>query len=248
MSLGAPGRCAGAVARVDPVVHSAESTLPEGCHYGAESLALASSLSVSWSGPCAASPRGDLPASGNDRTAPSRPLANCTGRRLPPRSSSAVGVASETRGRAASRACGARGLHPLLDGHTRDALSLLAGERRAIIRLFGQPKFGASPELADKNEMYMYGANKTLLPVGERPNSSLRFAPVPPFRRSLYVRALKPFRGLKLSRRVRLHRSGPFPRVATSREYQVFAWRVLSQAGSTFVPDEEYEELVPNAV
>jgi len=136
----------------------------------------------------------------------------------------------------------------LLDGHTRDALLLLAGERRAIIRLFGQPKFGASPELADKNEMYMYGANKTLLPVGERPNSSLRFAPVPPFRRSLYVRALKPFRGLKLSRRVRLHRSGPFPRVATSREYQVFAWRVLSQAGSTFVPDEEYEELVPNAV
>jgi hypothetical protein len=134
----------------------------------------------------------------------------------------------------------------LLGGHTRDALLLLAGERRAISRLFGQPRFGASPELADKNEMYLYGANKPLFPVGERPNSSLRFAPVPPFRRSLYVRALKPFRGLELSRLVYLRQSGPFPRVATSRNYEIFVWRVLNYGGATFVPDEEYEELGRN--
>jgi len=138
----------------------------------------------------------------------------------------------------------------LLGGQARDALLLLAGERRAITRLFGQRKFGVSPELADKNEMYVYGANKPLLPVGERPrpNSSLRFAPVPPFRRPLYVRALKPFLGLELSRLVYLRRSGPFPPDANSRAYQVFGWRLLHYGRPTFVPEEEYEELVSPAV
>ena len=89
---------------------------------------------------------------------------------------------------------------------------------------------------------YDYRGNKDLLPIGEKTKASLRFFPVSPHRRALIVRALRPFASLPVSRSVRIELSGPFPRNATARSYEVYLWRVSAAAG-TFIPREEYPEL-----
>ena len=122
----------------------------------------------------------------------------------------------------------------LMGSHCRNALLVLAGEKRTIDKLFSHAQFQPHPHLS----------SKTILPIGSHTKASIRFVPVPEFRRALYARALEPFRGLEISRSIRLERSGPFPRDANSKSYQVYVWRVVKHGpGPTFVPETEYAEL-----
>lgn len=138
----------------------------------------------------------------------------------------------------------------LLGIHARDALLVLAGERRAIEKVFSSSKFQPSTEGPRTQVGYLYGANKPILPLGEKIKSSLRFAPVPPHRRPMYLRVLKPFVGVPVRNLVHVIRSGPFPRIANASTHQVYFWRVIKHHGydSTFIPEHEYPELCETAV
>jgi len=124
--------------------------------------------------------------------------------------------------------------------HAREALLLLAGEQREVRKLFRNPAFLPHPTPSAKT--YAYRGNKDLLPIGDKFKASLRFAPVSPHRRAVIMRALRPFASLPVSRLVRIERSGPFPRNATARSYEVYLWRVMSTADGMFIPREEYPE------
>jgi hypothetical protein len=81
--------------------------------------------------------------------------------------------------------------------------------------------------------------------MGNHTKASVRFVPIPQFRRSLYARVLKPFCGVAISNSIRLERSGPFPRNANAKSHEVYLWRLIKhEQGPTFVPDVEYAELL----
>lgn len=134
----------------------------------------------------------------------------------------------------------------LLRSHARDALLLLAGEKREIARLFRKPAFMPHPK--PSSATYNYSGNKYLLPIGDKPKASLRFAPVSPHRRLVVAKALRPFASIPVSRLVQVARSGPFPRNATAGNYEVYVWRVcrIITADPTFIPRDEYPELGAN--
>lgn len=130
--------------------------------------------------------------------------------------------------------------------HAREALLVLAGEKRAVSRLFRNPAL--LPHPTPSSRTYDYRGNRDLLPIGDNLKASLRFAPVAPHRRALIVRVLRPFASVPVSRLVRIERSGPFPRNATARSYEVYLWRVINVSGATFIPRDEYHELRNEAV
>lgn len=131
----------------------------------------------------------------------------------------------------------------LLGYYAQDAVLVLAGEKRTIAKLFGKPQFQPWKEPSGNGVTLPYRGSRHLLPLGEKQQASLRFAPVPEFRRLLFVRALRPFYNVSVSRLVQVERSGPFPRSAASRDYGVYLWRVKRISGKQFMPNEEYAEL-----
>jgi len=141
-------------------------------------------------------------------------------------------------------------LYLLLGSHARDAVLLFAGERRAIEKVFDSTMFQPAPKGLQNQAGYLYSENKSVLPLGEKIKSSLRFAPVPPHRRSMYLRVLEPFVGVPVPNLVHVIRSGPFPRVANASTHQVYFWRVPRYDSSrlTFMPENEYPELRETAV
>lgn len=141
-------------------------------------------------------------------------------------------------------------LYLLLGSHARDAVLLFAGERRAIEKVFDSTMFQPAPKGLQNQAGYLYSANKSVLPLGEKVKSSLRFAPVPPHRRSMYLRVLESFIGVPVPNLVHVIRSGPFPRIANAGTHQVYFWRVLryDSASPTFMPENEYSELCETAV
>ena len=138
----------------------------------------------------------------------------------------------------------------LLESHACDAVLVMAGKRGDIEKVFSSRKFQPSIEGPRTHAGYLYGANKPILPLGEKIKSSLRFAPVPPHRRSMYLRVLEPFVGIPVRNLVHVIRSGPFLSVANVSAHQVYFWRILkyNSYGSTFIPEDEYPELCETAV
>jgi len=125
----------------------------------------------------------------------------------------------------------------LLGVHAREALFVLAGEKRTIARLFSHRQFQPHPQ---------HLSSKHILPLGNHTKASVRFVPIPQFRRSLYVRVLKPYCGIPVSNSIRVERSGPFPRNASSKSHEVYLWRLIKHIqGPTFIPEAEYPELAP---
>jgi hypothetical protein len=132
----------------------------------------------------------------------------------------------------------------LLGTYANEAVLVLAGKKRTIAKLFSKTQFQPGKSPPGSKIILPYRGSRHLLPLGEKPKASLRFAPVPRFRRSLFVRALRPFRNVSVSRLVYVERSGPFPRNAASRDYEVYLWRVKRvSGGQQFVPKGEYAEL-----
>jgi hypothetical protein len=87
-------------------------------------------------------------------------------------------------------------------------------------------------------------SSKHMLPLGNHTKASVRFVPIPQFRRSLYAKVLMAFCGIQVSGSTRVERSGPFPRNANARSYEAYVWRLIKHGqGPTFVPDIEYSEL-----
>jgi len=116
--------------------------------------------------------------------------------------------------------------------HARDALFILAGEMKAIRKLFQAAAFQPVPNHAN---------SRTLLPLNPlKPSASLRFSPVPKARKSLYTRALAPFTGVELSELLHLRFSGPFPRNANSTSYGIYLWRLVYPGTGRFLPEQEY--------
>jgi len=87
-------------------------------------------------------------------------------------------------------------------------------------------------------------------PLEEKIKSSLRFAPVPPHRRSMYLRVFEPFVGIPVRNLVHVIRSGPLPQVASASAHQVYFWRILKYCSyeSTFIPEDEYPELCETGI
>jgi hypothetical protein len=137
----------------------------------------------------------------------------------------------------------------LLGSYAREAILILAGRRKDIEKEFSKSKFRASTYRKRTQAGHLYGANKSILPLGEKVKSSLRFAPVPPHRRSMYLRVLEPFVGIPIRHLVHVIRSGPFPSAANASAHQVYFWRILkyNSYGSTFMPEDEYPELCETA-
>jgi hypothetical protein len=136
-------------------------------------------------------------------------------------------------------------LYLLLGSNARDAVLLFAGERRTIEKVFDSTMFQPAPKGLPNQAGYLYSANKTILPLGKNIKSSLRFAPVPPHRRLLYLRVLKPFVGVPVPKLVHVIRSGPYPLVANASTHQVYFWRFprYDSSSLTFMPENEYPEL-----
>jgi hypothetical protein len=114
--------------------------------------------------------------------------------------------------------------------HSRDALFILAGEMKAIRRLFQAGAFQALPNQPN---------SRTLLPLNMQKPGSLRFMSVAKSRESLFARALEPFAGMELSKSVYLRFSGPFPRDANSTSYGIYLWRLTYPGGERFIPEQE---------
>jgi len=116
--------------------------------------------------------------------------------------------------------------------HARDALFILAGEMRAIRKLFQTAAFQAVPE---------HPNSRTLLPLNPlKPSASLRFASVAKSRKPLYARALVPFAGIELSELLYLRFSGPYPRNANSTSYGIYLWRLVYPGSGRFLPEQKY--------
>lgn len=125
----------------------------------------------------------------------------------------------------------------LLGAHAREALLVLAGEKRKVARLFSHTQF-----LPHRQRL----GSKHILPMGNHTKASVRFVPIPQFRRSPYARVLKPFCGVAVSNSIRVERSGPFPRNANADSHEVYVWRLIKyEQGPTFTPEIEYVELQP---
>jgi hypothetical protein len=123
----------------------------------------------------------------------------------------------------------------LLGTYAREAILVLAGEKRSITKIFADTRFRPHPQQPN---------SKPILPVGNHPKASVRFVPVPQFRRPLYARVLEPFLGVAVSKTIRLERSEPFPRGANSTNHQVYVWRLIKGCESpTFTPEDEYPEI-----
>jgi len=119
----------------------------------------------------------------------------------------------------------------LLGPHSRDALFILAGQMKAMRKLFDSSHFRADPTQV---------SSRTILPIAAK-SGSIRFASVAKFRKALYTRALDPFAGLELSRSIYLRPSGPFPRNANSASHRIYVWRLVRTGnGPTFLPENEY--------
>jgi hypothetical protein len=116
--------------------------------------------------------------------------------------------------------------------HAQDALFILAGEVKAIRKLFQAAAF--LPVHGQPN-------SRTLLPLNpQKPSASLRFAPVAKTRKPLYTRVLAPYRGVELSELLHLRFSGPFPRNANSTSYGIYLWRLVCPGTGRFLPEQEY--------
>ena len=115
--------------------------------------------------------------------------------------------------------------------HSRDALFILAGEMKAIRKLFQTGVFQAVPNQVN---------SRTLLPLNVQKPGSLRFVSVARSRKSLFARALTPFAGIELSRSLYLRFSGPFPRNANSTSYGIYLWRIVWPGSDRFLPEQEY--------
>jgi hypothetical protein len=125
----------------------------------------------------------------------------------------------------------------VLGSGAQDALLILAGEKRNVSRLFSHTQFRAHPE---------HPSSKDLLPVGEGLKRSIRFNSVPAFRRPLFRRTLEAYCNISVPKRIQIQCSGPFPRAATAKHYEIYVWRVINHVtgvDATFNPAAEYEEL-----
>jgi len=114
--------------------------------------------------------------------------------------------------------------------HARDALFILAGEMKAIRKVFQAGAFQALPN---------HPNSRTLLPLNIEKPGSLRFVSVARSRESLFARVLAPFAGMEISKSVYLRFSGPFPRSANSTSYGIYLWRLTYPSRERNIPEEE---------
>jgi hypothetical protein len=121
----------------------------------------------------------------------------------------------------------------LVPEYAKVAVLVIAGKTRDFLRLFDNSQFKPHPN---------HLASKHILPLGSHTKASVRFIPVPNFRSKLYTQVLSAFKGIEISTSIPLERSGPFPRDATTKHYEVYIWKILkSHEQKTFKPEEEYD-------
>lgn len=77
--------------------------------------------------------------------------------------------------------------------------------------------------------------------TGHNRNAIYFFHSLSQTRRDLYLKALQAFPNVQISRTIQLERSGPFPRVAITEQFEVYTWKVLPR-GKKFY-SENYEAL-----
>lgn len=120
----------------------------------------------------------------------------------------------------------------LVPEYADEAMLIVAGLRKDFEALFTATQFQPHPA---------HLSSKHILPLKEHVKSSMRFVPVPKFRRSLYTKVLTPFHELPISRSIPLERSGPFPRIANAGHYEVYLWRLRKHGQrEQFVPEDVY--------
>jgi hypothetical protein len=120
----------------------------------------------------------------------------------------------------------------LVPEYADEAMLIVAGLRKDFEALFAATQFQPHPA---------HLGSKHILPLKEHVKSSVRFVPVPKFRKSLYTKVLEPFQGLPISCSIPLERSGPFPRIANVGHYEVYLWRLRKYGQrEQFIPENVY--------
>jgi len=116
----------------------------------------------------------------------------------------------------------------LVPQHAREAILILAGERRRINRLFARSEF--KPHASHPH-------STPLLPIESYSRTSVRLVPAHTYRRSLYRDALRKFATIPIRRSIRVERGGWYD---AAKEYRVFVWRIIKYGGQTFLPEEVF--------
>ncbi|HHT9116187.1 MAG: hypothetical protein HY607_04015 [Planctomycetes bacterium] len=120
----------------------------------------------------------------------------------------------------------------LISNYAREALLVVAGQAKEFFALFENSQFKPHPNHLSSNH---------ILPLGNHIRASVRFVPIPKFRSVLYSQVLSAFEGIEISKSIQLERSGPFPRNATTKHYEVYLWKIrrFSEA-EKFKPEAQY--------
>jgi hypothetical protein len=120
----------------------------------------------------------------------------------------------------------------LVPTFAQEGILVVAGLKRDFKRLFENKYFRPHPD---------HLSSKHILPLGEEETASIRFVPIPKFRRRLYESALDVYRERAISCSIAMARSGPFPRDANSDQYRVYLWRIRKHVSvQEFVPNDVY--------
>ncbi|MBU0673152.1 MAG: hypothetical protein KJ950_00745 [Proteobacteria bacterium] len=122
----------------------------------------------------------------------------------------------------------------LVPTYAREGILIVAGNKRDFSDFFEDNKFKKHPDQPSSNP---------LLPIENHTAGSVRFLPTSAFRKDIYNKALKPFRGVEISQIIRLQRSGPFPRNPNNEHYEVYLWKIRTDRlkEASFLPEEHFD-------
>lgn len=107
----------------------------------------------------------------------------------------------------------------LLPTYAKEAIIVLAGNKRDTRRFFEHPLLQApKPDTAVYKHL--------LTPDGHNRSTIYFFHAITPPIRQILLNVLEAFEGVEVSRVIQIERSGPFPRSTTTKQYEVYVWKV----------------------
>jgi hypothetical protein len=117
--------------------------------------------------------------------------------------------------------------------YAKEAILVVAGLKKDFEDLFEDSQFKPHPD--NRN-------SKHILPLGNHTKASVRLLPIPQWRKKLFERVLIAFKGIEISKSIKMVRSGSYPQYANSTQYEVYIWRVKKfDETEKFKPEEFYD-------
>jgi hypothetical protein len=125
-------------------------------------------------------------------------------------------------------------LDMLLPEYAEEAILIVAGKKKDFQRIFNDKHFKGHPD--NKN-------SRELLPMSGYEKNSIRFNPIPKFRKKLFENILEIYKNNYISNSISIERAGPFPINANQNQYEVYLFRLKNknEIPKKFLPKELYD-------